>query len=295
MNERVSCVVVTYNRLDLLKENLQHLFDQTTPVNDFFIINNHSDDGTREYLASIDRSNFHVFNSSDNLGGAGGFTLGIKMALTQSDNDLVWLMDDDTMPTPNALSELVKAAESVDNQFGFLSSNVTLMDGTPNNVPTTLFNGWASQLNKNLIQVQSASFVSLLLSRQAVEKVGLPLHEFFIWFDDVEFTGRIAKAFPSYFVKASKIQHKTKGTKEPDLVTDDDRIPRYYYYFRNKLYVEREFDGTKGVVRELFRDFKLLIKLISTPNAHKGAKIKIWLEGVSAGLKFNPQPEQISD
>ena len=42
----VDCVVVTYNRLDLLKECVQAIRKQSYPVSHFFIIDNCSTDGT---------------------------------------------------------------------------------------------------------------------------------------------------------------------------------------------------------------------------------------------------------
>lgn len=48
----IDCVVVTYNRLSLLKENLQALKQQTFIIHKIFVIDNCSTDGTREFLDS---------------------------------------------------------------------------------------------------------------------------------------------------------------------------------------------------------------------------------------------------
>lgn len=50
---RINCVVVTYNRVALLKENLSALKSQTYPIHQIFIINNHSTDGTEAYLSTF--------------------------------------------------------------------------------------------------------------------------------------------------------------------------------------------------------------------------------------------------
>jgi GT2 family glycosyltransferase len=50
--------------------------------------------------------------------------------MEETDDDYVWLMDDDTVPTPSALTELLKGAKKVNNQFGFLASDVRWTDNT---------------------------------------------------------------------------------------------------------------------------------------------------------------------
>jgi GT2 family glycosyltransferase len=49
----VDCVVVTFNRLDLLKECVEAIESQTYPIEHFFIIDNCSTDNTWEFLQSI--------------------------------------------------------------------------------------------------------------------------------------------------------------------------------------------------------------------------------------------------
>ena len=53
----ISCVVVTYNRLELLKENIKSLLNQTYAPNKIYIINNCSTDGTAGYLAQFNNNN----------------------------------------------------------------------------------------------------------------------------------------------------------------------------------------------------------------------------------------------
>ena len=49
MNKKVDCIVVTYNRLSLLKECLVALLDQEYSLNKIYVINNNSTDETKEY------------------------------------------------------------------------------------------------------------------------------------------------------------------------------------------------------------------------------------------------------
>lgn len=106
MKNRTAAVVVTYNRKDLLKKNIESLLAQTEKdVLDILIIDNASTDGTRESIGDyIDREEIQYFNTGSNLGGAGDFSIGMKMA-TEMGYKILWVMDDDTLPTPTALEE----------------------------------------------------------------------------------------------------------------------------------------------------------------------------------------------
>ena len=69
----VAAVVVTYNRRQLLNENLTCLLAQSRPV-DIIVIDNASTDGTFESLGElIDSGRINYYNTGSNLGGAGGF------------------------------------------------------------------------------------------------------------------------------------------------------------------------------------------------------------------------------
>ena len=103
----VDCVVVTYNRLDLLKECIQAIEKQTHSVEHFFIIDNCSTDNTWEYLQSIKSEKLIPIHLDKNLGGAGGFNAGLKTFINKSKSDYVWIMDDDTIPTSTALEKLI--------------------------------------------------------------------------------------------------------------------------------------------------------------------------------------------
>ena len=103
----VVAVVVTWNRHDLLLEVLSALRSQTVPVSRVVVVDNASTDGTAETLRAQGEDVVTV-TARTNTGGAGGFAIGIRRAL-ELGCDAVWLMDDDTVPEPEALAALVRA------------------------------------------------------------------------------------------------------------------------------------------------------------------------------------------
>ena len=101
----VAAVVVTYNRLALLKRCVECLRGQTA-LCDILIVNNASTDGTEEWLAA--QADLLSRNTGSNLGGAGGFNYGMRWAV-EAEYDYVWVMDDDTLPKADALEKLLEA------------------------------------------------------------------------------------------------------------------------------------------------------------------------------------------
>ena len=128
----IAAVVVTYNRKKLLKESIEKLLLSDTKC-DILVIDNHSTDGTEEYIYEyMQRKDIVYLDTGSNLGGAGGFSYGIRKAIEMG-YDYVWLMDDDCMVHRDSLTELVKAHNKIVNErkekYGFLSSKVLWKDG----------------------------------------------------------------------------------------------------------------------------------------------------------------------
>ena len=71
----IAAVVVTYNRLDLLRQCVEALRSQTEAC-DILVVNNASTDGTDRWLD--EQQDVNSRNTGSNLGGAGGFNYGMR-------------------------------------------------------------------------------------------------------------------------------------------------------------------------------------------------------------------------
>ena len=100
---KIIAVVVTYNRLELLKRSMDCL-RQNKPLSAIIVVNNGSTDGTREWLDKQD--DLTVIHQS-NVGGSGGFYTGIEAAYAQN-ADWIWCMDDDVFPRADCLENYWK-------------------------------------------------------------------------------------------------------------------------------------------------------------------------------------------
>lgn len=287
--DSVAAVVVTFNRLELLKQCVDSLRAQTVHC-DILIVDNASTDGTGQWAAS--QPDLAYRNTGSNLGGAGGFNLGMRWAV-EAGCEYVWVMDDDTLPKPDALEKLLEADRILKGDYGWLSSVALWTDGSECKMNRQKlkksYYDYSPLLKYGLVQAEQATFVSLFLRRETILRVGLPIKEFFIWGDDIEFTRRIAvrEGTPCFLAGGSQVVHATKNNKGSNIALDDpERIGRYFYAFRNEAYLYRQ-EGIKG---RLFcfakrgRDF-LRIMRYGKP---KLRRLGVLARGIWAGAFFQP-------
>ena len=295
--DKTAAVVVTYNRRNLLEENLKALISQEGCNLDIIVVDNASSDGSGSMVKAIaeDCNNIHYYNTGKNLGGAGGFNKGIKIAAENNTYKYVWVMDDDCIPRSDALKNLINAAKALGDDFGFLSSKALWKDGSicTMNIPRESMYKNLQNYSHDLQRVEMASFVSLFLKRETIIQEGLPIKDFFIWTDDWEYTRRISRNKPCYWVKNSVVMHKSVSNIGANIYSDSsERIDRYFYLYRNDVYLYRR-EGIKGLMYEAARLTWHLIKVLLSPCEQKGKRVKKIFEGTLAGLSFYPPIEYI--
>lgn len=244
--KEVGIVIVTYNRLNLLQEVIEALRLQTYKNNQIIVINNGSTDNTLDWL-ELQKDIITI--TQENLGGAGGFFTGMKY-VAENEYKYCWIMDDDVICNPTALEELITAYQ-IKNDIGFVCSKVEGIDGCPMNTPSVdespTPNGYANYyefIDKQMIKVRMATFVSVFLSCERIYELGLPYKEYFIWGDDSEYTSRISRKYDCYMACKSIVVHKRTIQQglSFDTETDPIRLKNYFYMFRNKAH--REFIGS---------------------------------------------------
>ena len=191
----IGVVVVTFNRLECLKKNIDSLLKLKVPYTakiNIVIINNHSTDGTIEFLNNInDEFGINVINMRENTGGSGGFYAGVKWCLNQG-MDYVWGMDDDAYPDANALYNILDMVDKYGKECCYWS-NCNKDNDFCNDVK----------------EVLSWMFVGFFISAEIIKKIGLPKSDYFIYHDDSEYAYRIIKnGYRILKCKDSVIEHK---------------------------------------------------------------------------------------
>ena len=292
----VAAVVVTFNRLEKLKNVIASLEAQTLPVETLLIINNASTDGTRDFLATLSTTVKHEIITMDtNTGGAGGFAEGMRRGYATG-ADHVWIMDDDCYPKPEALANLVRGFDEAVSELGgdvpFACSVVEFTDGSicemNNPVPTW---DWGRLLVKGQqnVMVTACSFVSVLIPRGAIAEYGLPYSDYFIWFDDREYTLRLTNRCPGVQVMDSVVVHDMGDNKGVNFAqVDKSNFWKFSYGVRNEASWQLHH---RGLVYFLEFGARLFVSLhrgrVSLPLRAK--LMGKWLRGIT----FNPRIDYV--
>ena len=301
MSEKICAVVVTYNRKVLLSQCIEALLAQTVEDYDILVIDNASTDGTVEYIAPYFSERVKYFNTGSNLGGSGGFYYGMKLAY-ESGYDWIWIMDDDVIPTSSALEALLEAKEHIKNP-SFLASCVYSKDETAMNTPeisrytTNGYRFWYENLSNKMVRLAHATFVSLLINRNAIEKCGLPLKDYFIWGDDTEYTMRvIGKYGAAYIVGDSKVYHMREIKSNLNLLNEvaPGRIKMYYYMVRNTLTNTETYSGKRALKDNIKRYKRDCVKIALGKGVHRKLKIKTILRAIRDFKRRNYDVEAFS-
>jgi hypothetical protein len=239
---RYAIVIVTCNRINLLQECIEKVEGQTAPAEYIVIVNNASTDGTREWLGKINDKRYDIINLEKNIGGAGGFAKGIEAAL-QKDAECVLIIDDDAIIDEHYLEKLIEARNENPNYKAFAGTvtvqgkidtfhrrNMTKVGFLPKQINQ-------GEYNKPYFICDIASFCGMLVDTDIIKQIGLPHAEYFIWYDDTEYSLRINKFTKFMVVPEARLNHKTK----PHQTTYPRRYDwREYYAVRNRILMVRE-------------------------------------------------------
>ncbi len=244
LSMKTACVLVTYNRAHLLKRSIHNILNQTKKVDYLIIVNNASRDRTFLYLNQIEEQhkNVIIIHSKINMGGAGGFYTGMKYAL-KKEVDWLWIMDDDCIPNQDALEQLLDfplfSKKEILNKVSFLYSCVNWKNDDKHlaSIPKIVKN-WNKYNQKYpyIFEIETAMFNSLLINKKVIQKVGLPIKEFFIWYDDYEYTQRLRKELPGFYNGRSIVHHHTPENKKNNFMylTSENKW-KYQYGIRNHI------------------------------------------------------------
>ena len=290
----VCAIVVTYNRCVLLDECIEAILSSNT-VPDILVIDNNSTDETKQVVEKYE-SSISYHNIGANIGGAGGFNKGLKIAF-KNGYKYFWLMDDDTIVAEDTLSKLIDSTLLLKDRFGFLSSVANWKDGSICIMnQQTLSDDWAEDenlLENGIIRAKYASFVSLFIKRDVVQALGLPIKEYFIWGDDTEYSKRISDLYPSYVVGKSKVTHKMNSNEGTGLyfeMTDSNRIQRMFFAFRNTIATKRS-QGKRSVFLYYMSLVYLSIRVLFSKSKLKLLKLKTIYKAMGKGFFFRPHIE----
>lgn len=252
--ETVAVVVVTYNRADLLVGMLAGLAAQTHPPDTVIVVDNASSDRTREVLATPPPGlPVDVVRSRENLGGAGGFHLGVRTAY-DAGHDRIWLMDDDVVPAPDCLDVMLKhdgpclAAVREDSRGKLVEKAATNFDLRnplairPKRTSVETVYGTREAMPAE-VEIHNAAFEGFLVKREVIDAIGLPDPSYFIFYDDVDFVIRARRAgFPSLALRDAVLVRQLDFDQQHALDTW-----KGFYMYRNLFVVHFRYGENLAV------------------------------------------------
>jgi rhamnopyranosyl-N-acetylglucosaminyl-diphospho-decaprenol beta-1,3/1,4-galactofuranosyltransferase len=253
-DRRIAAVVVTHNRLELLRRVVKVLED-VPELHEVLVLDNASTDGTGEWLASLDGGRVLARTLEHNTGGAGGFHDGLDWALERG-ADLAWLMDDDGTPDPGCLETLLAHDGALD-----FWGPVVVDEARPERLVFPIRLPGSARVVHAMADVRRAAtgglikgivipFNGVLVTRELVERIGVPRAEFFIWGDDHEYRLRAERAGARIAtVVDAVVRHPSVGALGTPMAfgrttyNDTPSDLKHYCMARNNLVNLREYAG----------------------------------------------------
>ena len=256
MRTSVCAVIVTHNRKELLYRNISAILEQTYPV-DILIYDNNSIDGTKLYLKEkgvIGRSNVQYIYSKKNIGGAGGFSRGLKIAYRRG-YEWFWLMDDDGYCyNSETLKELMLHLPDETDTY-ILNSTVVCND----NLELTFgflnidnYEKLLDEANEGVYEGYINPFNSTLISRACIERIGYPIGAFFLYGDEHEYMLRALKNKIAVRTIADSLYYhpvnrtiRYKNLMGINIPVKDEPIWKSYCDARNSIYISKKYESHK--------------------------------------------------
>jgi GT2 family glycosyltransferase len=242
----VVAVIVTRHRPELLRRSLAAIAAQTRPVDAVVVVDNGADDATEKVVRDSTLPVTYL-PSRRNLGGAGGFALGMLHALAQG-ADWVWCADDDGRPGDDeVLATLLAAAE----RHGLAEVSPLVTDESdPDRLAFPLRRGlrWRRRRSDfaglDLLPRYASLFNGALFRAEALDVVGVPDYRLFFRGDETEIHRRMLRAGLPFGTCPQATYVHPEGTAEFRPILGGrlsaqypaDEVKRYFTY-RNRGYL----------------------------------------------------------
>ena len=202
-----------------------------------------------------------IIKSNFNRGFSAGNNVGIRYALARGDAKYFWLLNNDTVVSPESLSELVKQANKYENlkkRIGIIGAKLLdykkphLIQGVGG-----VYNKWIGTIkHTGMFEPDRGQYdnestaskidypigASLFVSKEFIHDVGLMCEDYFLYFEELDWTLRAKRDnWKIGFCWKAKIYHKrgaTIGSKENEAQKDEIHD---YYAKRNRLLITKKF------------------------------------------------------
>ena len=253
----VSVVTVNYNQSAATCDMLESLYASGYPNLETLVVDNASPSDTPEVIK--ERFPQVIFiQSNKNLGFAGGNNLAIR----QARGDFIYLLNNDTIVPENHILLLLNALTD-DPETGVVSPKIKLYSD-PDVILFAGFTPMSSITVRNKTigfaekdcgqydqrkQSAYAHGAAMMLKREVIEKAGWMNEQYFLYYEEIDWSTRIKKA--GYSIKYI---HDTFVLHKESLSTGKDSPLKSYYMNRNRcLFILLNKSGWLKVISILYQ------------------------------------------
>jgi len=213
---KVFIIILNYNGGEILRDCLRSIFQLDYPNFEVVLVDNASVDGSLEMvMKSFSRA--HIIRNSQNTGFSSGNNLGIRFALEKT-ADFIFLLNPDALIEKNALTRLINEAGK-NPRAGMLSPLIL-----ENKSEKIWFAGgrieWSRMrtlhikniVSENPYKTEYLSGCALLIRKEVFQKIGLLDEDYFLYYEDADFSLRAGKnGFSLLVVPDSRVYHFEKS------------------------------------------------------------------------------------
>ena len=203
----MSCdiIIPVWNQLEYTKKCVESIFKNTHYPYRLIIIDNASEQATRNYLQKLSEQNkISLFRNEQNLGWIKAINQGIKVSTAPH----LCLMNNDTLATDGWLTEMVFVAEN-NPQVGIISPSSNIFGQKPKGSTIDDYALTLKKYHRKWQELHSAIGFCMLIKKEVIDKVGLFDEEYNLgYFEDPDFCRQaLQKGFLSARAKAAYIYH----------------------------------------------------------------------------------------
>lgn len=242
--KKVSAVITTHNRLELLKRAIESVKSQTYTNIELIVVCDGSEDGTKEYCESIDDIIFIYIPKEKSKGGNYARNIGIK----HSTGDYVALLDDDDYWLPTKIAHQVNGMNITGCKASYCKYNITFCNNI--HIPIDDFSNKADytlKISNETIRVENLKYrslykicvltSSLMVSKEIIAKTG-PFDEQLKAWQEFEFIVRLAQQTLFCLVDKPLFYYSINNNNKriSDKLLDWKKSVKYIYYKHSKLY-----------------------------------------------------------
>lgn len=273
----VAAVVLTRNRCDSLRRTLDAIEGQSRRPDAVLVVDNDSRDDTVTMLPT-EHPAVTVIETGINLGAAGGRSRGLDEAFTRG-HDMVWLVDDDTVPAPTTLERTLDLAARIP-QLGMLGQKGGVIRRG------LIRHGQVGPAVAGVPEAHHVDFVltdGAVVTREAYKRAGVLDRRYFIMMEDIEYPMRVKEA--GLVVARADLGFEFHHLGALEGASEGPSAPwRLYYQTRNHLRMCIDHRSPLLFLGWLYRQLGGLLLLLRQPD-RRAERLKFRLRGAFDGLR----------